>query len=399
MKPTRQLADDWYAPRPGRENRRLGNYVWLVYSLFFFIEPVLRHERAYWLQQMPIYAVVVGLYILYVELNRTAARLLTIAALLLTGMLDISFNQGASCCFIYVAALLPFVLESMPAFAAALVVELAVLLAEALLTHPSYGSRINYVITAFFIILVGVSNASVAQGKRADARLRRAEAENVELAAVAERERIARDLHDVLGHTLSVIVLKAELAGRLLAFDPARAAAEIGDVERTARLALAEVREAIGGYRSKGLSAEIEQARQTLDAAGVQLICPAAPPSLRPREETVLSLAVREAVTNIVRHARATECTVRFSITPEGCASLEVADDGQSAGVTREGNGLRGMRERVEELGGRFSIAVAHAETTRPGTRLHIEVPTGGTLALKSPCYPAGGYGNPAGGP
>ena len=134
-------------------------------------------------------------------------------------------------------------------------------------------------------------------------KLRSAQAENVELAAVAERERIARDLHDVLGHTLSVIVLKAELAGRLLARDTPeearRAAAEIADVEHTARTALAEVREAIGGYRSKGLSAEIEQARQTLRAAGVQLECAAAPPSLRAREETVLSLAVREAVTNI----------------------------------------------------------------------------------------------------
>ena len=95
-------------------------------------------------------------------------------------------------------------------------------------------------------------------------------------------------------------------------------------MERTARTALAEVREAIGGYRAKGLSAEVEQARLTLDAAGVALTCESKPPLLKAREETVLSLAVREAVTNIVRHAHATRCTMRFATTPDGFASLEV---------------------------------------------------------------------------
>ncbi len=195
--------------------------------------------------------------------------------------------------------------------------------------------------------------------------------ENVQLSALAERERIARDLHDVLGHTLSVIVLKAELAGRLMGRDDVRAAAEIADVERTARTALAEVREAIGGYRSKGLQAEVDQARMTLDAAGVALKCETAPPALKAREETVLSLAVREAVTNIVRHAHATECTMRFATTEDGFCLVEVADNG-SFGVTKEGNGLRGMRERVQELGGRFRI-----EAER-GTRLVIELPEEG---------------------
>ena len=178
---------------------------------------------------------------------------------------------------------------------------------------------------------------------------------------------------------MSVIVLKAELAGRLMERDPARAVNEIAEVERTARLALAEVREAIGGYRAKGLSAEVEQARQTLDAAGVRLICTAAPPSLRAREETVLSLAVREAVTNIVRHARATECILRFAITPEGLVLLEVADNGAGGALAgREGNGLRGMRERVEELGGHFRIEAGAA--SQPGTHLHIELPSGSSL-------------------
>jgi two-component system sensor histidine kinase DesK len=191
---------------------------------------------------------------------------------------------------------------------------------------------------------------------------------------VAERERIARDLHDVLGHTLSVIVLKAELAGRLVNLDPVRAAAEIGDVETTARSALAEIREAIGGYRSRGLAAEIEAARLTLDAAGVTLLAESSQTptaALSPQEETALALVLREAVTNIVRHARATTCRLRF-ITEAGRRRLVVEDDGQHA-IAREGNGLRGMRERVESLGGQFSLERGIAENR--GTRLVIELP------------------------
>jgi two-component system sensor histidine kinase DesK len=203
---------------------------------------------------------------------------------------------------------------------------------------------------------------------------------------MAERERIARDLHDVLGHTLSLIVVKSELAKRLLTTDPARAATEIADVERTARTALAEVREAIGGYRSRGLAAEIETARRTLDAAGVTLILAdttGAPPTtaasswvgegantatnLTPHEETALALALREAVTNIVRHARATTCTLRF-LSEHGTRRLIVEDNGATP-ITREGNGLRGMRERIESLGGH--LALEHDR----GTRLQITLP------------------------
>ena len=293
-------------------------------------------------------------------------RLALLAGMFLLGVATIPQNPGGSCFFIYVAAMLPFCVEQAVALWSVIAFECLTLAA---VNHFYPGNPYNYLITGFFAVVVGVSNLFVAQSKRADARLRRAQQENVELAAVAERERIARDLHDVLGHTLSVIVLKAELAGRLIDRDPTRAAAEIAEVERTARTALAEVREAIGGYRSKGLDAEIESARLTLDAAGVKLLCETRPPALKPREETVLSLAVREAVTNIVRHAHATECRLCFTSTPDGFTSLEVQDNGAAAAPTREGNGLRGMRERVQELGGRFRIEAEQ------GTRLVIELP------------------------
>jgi len=181
-------------------------------------------------------------------------------------------------------------------------------------------------------------------------------------------------LHDVLGHTLSLIVLKAELAGRLIAIDPQRAAAEIGDVERTARTALGEVREAIVGYRTRGLAAEIDAARRALDAAGVTLVADTIPlqeAPLSPQEETAVALVLREAVTNIVRHARATTCNLRF-VSQGGHRRLVVEDDGQHAQI-REGNGLRGMRQRIESVGGQFLLERG-VEQNR-GTRLTIDLP------------------------
>src|SRR5262249_34779840 len=158
-------------------------------------------------------------------------------------------NTGASCFFIYSAAFLPFAVASIPYLVAALALQAIGLLIEGLLLHINF---IALLLTIALMVIVAASNAFIAKQKRADIKLRMAHEEIEQLAAVAERERIARDLHDVLGHTLSVIVLKAELAKRLIERDPKRAAQEIADVEKTARTALSEVRDAIGGYRSQG---------------------------------------------------------------------------------------------------------------------------------------------------
>jgi two-component system, NarL family, sensor histidine kinase DesK len=352
--PTKKTA---CAPDIG--TRKGTGYIWIAYSVFFFIEPVVRHQRLYWLECAAIYAVFVAMYISYMGPRTTRQRYLLLGGFYLLGLLTFPINSGATSFFIYSAAFLPFAVESVAKVRIILVAQCLVAAAETLWLHSNV---INVGVTVFFIAVVGSANTFIAQQKRADRKLRLAQEENVQLAAVAERERIARDLHDVLGHTLSVIVLKAELARRLMqegpGYNPQRAAQEIADVETTARTALAEVREAIGGYRSQGLVAELDLARRTLDAAGVTLTWqppPTGAPVLSATEETVLSLSVREAVTNIVRHAEATRCTMRLATTPDGYYALLVEDNGRHA-IQQEGNGLRGMRERVAGLGGRFSI-------------------------------------------
>jgi len=225
---------------------------------------------------------------------------------------------------------------------------------------------------ALFPIVIGAGNTFFAERNRMNRQLRKAHEEVEHLAKVAERERIARDLHDVLGHTLSVITLKSELAGKLIDRDPQRAGKEIREVEEISRQALSEVRDAIRGYRAQGLVAELAHAKATLETAGVSVQCDASTGLQLPAmQESVLSLAVREGVTNVVRHAQATNCRLRLEQN-NGTCRLEIADDGQGF-VSLEGNGLRGMRERVEMLGGTLE------RNNRSGTTLVI------TLPLKEP--------------
>jgi two-component system, NarL family, sensor histidine kinase DesK len=216
-------------------------------------------------------------------------------------------------------------------------------------------------------------------------RLAEMQLEKEKLAADAERERIARDLHDLLGHTLSVIVLKSELASKLAERDPARAAQEIREVERISREALSEVRAAVRGYQGSGLSAELARSKVALDAAGVALKLERTPFPVPPEIETALSMVLREAVTNVVRHARAAHCTIRIE-QQAGEYLLDVHDDG-IGGSGPEGSGLTGMRERVRALGGQLTLGqlTLGGELARDGergTRLSVRFPLPAAAAL-----------------
>ncbi len=360
-------------------------YIWLAYVGFIFIDPILEPSSRLWIGTIAVLAIFLGIFVGYVRSTDEGSpiRFWMIAAIFVLGLITFPWNPGGSTFFVYAAAFLPFAIKSTRLVLFLFLIESLIILAEGYLFRTHGGLFFiewpNTLIAIFLLIIIGTGNILFAQQRRADHKLRLAQEENLALAAVAERERIARDLHDVLGHTLSVIVLKAELAGRLIERDPRRAAQEIADVEKTARTALSEVREAIGGYRSQGLPAEMELARNTLQAAGVTLACESPLPPLNATEETVLCLAVREAVTNIVRHAQATHCRMRFTTSDDGYHSLLITDDGAHPKL-QEGNGLRGMRERIQSLGGRLSI------TTDPGVSLLIELPQTTSRQLKAPC-------------
>jgi two-component system, NarL family, sensor histidine kinase DesK len=185
-----------------------------------------------------------------------------------------------------------------------------------------------------------------------NAQLTEARAELARLAVAEERERFARDLHDLLGHTLSVITLKAELAGRLLPGRPEEAAQEMADVEHVARKALAEVRETVSGYHRPTLDGELEGARMALAAAGIEAEVERPAVSLEPDVEAALAWAVREGATNVIRHSHARHCQVKVTAALGG-ASVEVIDDGTGEGwVNGAGRGPAAAPDRGSDAGG-----------------------------------------------
>jgi two-component system sensor histidine kinase DesK len=196
----------------------------------------------------------------------------------------------------------------------------------------------------------------------AEERLDVANDELTRLAVVEERARFSRDLHDVLGHSLTVVTMKSELAARLVDIDPERAKAEIADIERLSREALQGLRLAVSGYREADLDAELVSARAALDAAGVTATLPADGSVVARDVRSLFAWALREGVTNVIRHAAATEARVTLTrstltIEDDGTGSLDGradrAVDGAAAGAPGRlgGNGLRGMRERAEAVG------------------------------------------------
>jgi two-component system sensor histidine kinase DesK len=342
--------------------------LWVLYLGFFFVDPILSHASAkLWLFDGLGAAVFLVLYLgmFWIE---NPFNLVHIGGMVLLGLLFQPINSGACTFFIFAAAMLPFSVRTQRAAVIGLLTIGSIGAINALRLHMNGWIVFD---SSLFPMVIGAGNIFFAERNRMNRRLRKANEEIEHLAKVAERERIARDLHDVLGHTLSVITLKSELAGKLIDRDPERAGREIREVEQISRQALSDVRDAIRGYRSQGLAAELAQAKSTLETAGLTVQCDAATTVKLPAmQESVLSLAVREAVTNVVRHAQAHTCRMRLE-QENGSCRLEIHDDGLGGGsaFNSEGNGLRGMRERVEMLGGTL------LRSTEAGTTLTITLP------------------------
>jgi two-component system sensor histidine kinase DesK len=199
-------------------------------------------------------------------------------------------------------------------------------------------------------------------------RLRESQAEAARLAVEQERgrvaRRVARDIHDILGHSLTVITVKAELAGRLIADHPERAEAEVGDIERLARGALADVRATVTGYRGVNLAVELSGAREALNSAGIHAELPNNIENVTGETSQLFAWVVREGVTNVIRHSGAARCAI--TLEPH---SIEIADDGRAMADAEScaeepamrGNGLTGLAERVSAAGGSLLAGPAPA--------------------------------------
>jgi two-component system sensor histidine kinase DesK len=223
-------------------------------------------------------------------------------------------------------------------------------------------------------VAVCAANTAHREKRLRQAELKLSHDEIRRLAALAERERIGRDLHDLLGHTLSLITLKSELAMRLFDRDPLAARREIVDVERVARDTLGQVRRAVAGIRAAGLAAELASAHLLLESGGVRLDYEAPDDATLPADvETIFALTLREAVTNIQRHARATYAQVTLAVAASE-ARLTIEDNG-CGGVISPGNGLTGMRERLRALGGDLAIVAGNGRGTR--LEAHVELTPG----------------------
>ncbi len=280
------------------------------------------------------------------------------------------FNGGATVLLVYAAAFVGA--YEPPRVAKRWFVGLSVLaiLMGLLASVPMPFALLTFAVPVFVVWVVGLASIDEAEREAESQRLRIDNVRVGQLATAAERERIARDLHDVLGQSLTEIVVRSQLVRRLATSDGERAAREAAEIERASRTALDEVRSAVRGWREVRLDDELESARRTLEAAAIELQLDRDPRfDPAPTSETALALAVREAVTNVIRHADAGRCTIALRRS-EGHDVVEVADDGVGR-ITTEGAGLLGMRERIVALGGEL----IHTDTD--GVTVSVRVPTG----------------------
>jgi two-component system, NarL family, sensor histidine kinase DesK len=270
-------------------------------------------------------------------------RVLVVAVLFVLTLPQFAvLGPDAAALWIYVGVAGGLVFGSTVAFSIGLALAGLMLLIDALTGQPlSWELALTLVaLTAFMVGFAG--------NVRLNIKLRETQEQLAVAAVVAERERIGRDLHDILGHSLTAIAVKAGLARRLLESDPATAGVEIADVERLAREALADVRATASGYREVSLSGELAVAAAVLQASGIRAELPRAVDAVNPAAREVFGYVIREAVTNVVRHSGAGSCTV--TLEPN---SIEIVDDGPGpADVEHCGNGLPGLADRLAAVGG-----------------------------------------------
>ncbi|HUP90319.1 MAG TPA: sensor histidine kinase [Longimicrobiales bacterium] len=345
-------------------------YAWLIYLPVFFMEPIARWQGGN-ASALYLGANGLGLIVFLYTYFRAywqphdSNKLIAIAVLhVVLGAVFTPFNSGSSVFFVYGSSFGAQYSDRRVAKWLIAAFTLAAIATCLIVKPPNYF----WITAIIFTPFIGAINLHFVHYGRTQVKLKLAHEEIERLATVAERERIARDMHDVLGHSLSLIVLKSELASKLADRDPARAAEEIRDVETVARKALQEVREAIRGYRPT-VRDEVERAHAMLKAANINTHVDVADLQTDDARSEAIAFALREAVTNIVRHSNATKCSISLTQSA-GRVSLKVSDNGKGSGSgSGSGSGIRGMRERLELLGG--DVVIENGK----GTILRVELP------------------------
>ena len=373
----RLLARVGFTPAPDSavaDAMRLGKSPWadavhLLWSLWVFITPMMGgHYTWQWVACTAVsYPVFIALYAKVMLSSRHVSWRYAIAMCVLCFVLLPWYPSGLSY-FVFGCVLLR---TSSRMSVSRYLVQIAILNAVFLLIAWKVGypwQAMVWMPAMTFIIGVIVNVERVSQEK--DIALKLSHEEVRRLAATAERERIGRDLHDLLGHTLSLITLKLELARKLSERDPPGSRRELEEAERVARHALAEVRSAVTGIRSADLAAELASARLLLESSQVHLEYAAPPTDLPPDVERGLALVLREAATNIARHAGASRAKIEFETQPRS-VQLSVEDNGRG-GVTADGNGLAGMRDRVRAMQGTLSIESPKGAGTKVLVRIGL---------------------------
>jgi two-component system, NarL family, sensor histidine kinase DesK len=368
--PSAEEAHELLLLRPRTLRWRVASGIWLIFLTDAFVSAARADEpwpvRAFGLVALTVFSL--GYIIVVPELMRASVtdrrrRAFVLAAFVLaTLVLPISGQSGVSL-FVFVAVVAIMLLETREAVA---------VVAFLLVLAPGLGVLVpNWPNTLYIDLPIATASAAVfgiASVIKRNRALAEAHEELKTLAVDRERARFARDLHDLLGHSLTVITVKSELAGRLMRLDPQRAADEVADIERLAREALADVRTTVAGYRGVTLAAEVASARTALEAAGITASLPGAVDEVPGDRRELFGWVVREGVTNVVRHSRASRVQVSLSPT-----TVEVCDDGRVDDRTSvaEGNGLVGLRERLSAVGGRLEAGPVDGG----GFRLYAEVP------------------------
>ena len=369
---------------------RLYQHAWLV-CLIFPLASVLREPISAWQAGIRLFSLLVfaagytWLMWPHPASQKTRARtrsrfsyLLFAVLGILTLVFSLVYGPDWLWLFIGVSAIAGILLSMRGAFAAVVLFTLLPLFLT-LRMHGGLDGVDVWWLVAFLLLVrgLGLDMIGVARMGRAIQELHTARKELARLAVIEERERLSRDLHDLLGQTLSMITLKSELAKHLVAEDPERCSQEISEIERAARQTLREVREAVAGYRQPTLSGELEGARQLLEAAGIDHQIELLTLSLPPVLDAALAWTVREGVTNVVRHSRAQQCRIHLAqnngqvcaeVLSDGCQQEQVEDTGRS------GIGLSGLRERVSALGGRLE-AGSLTLLGKEHFRLRVELP------------------------